>query len=113
MRDENVRAGFLFLAWAHWIWPPILTLVFLSGARLRSRRTAFFVLGTLICFGCLCVAGAITTRWQYDVTKSLSAGDQIAIIWIKAGVAAQCISFFFSMPFLYLLRREFGQRSVI
>jgi hypothetical protein len=29
------------------------------------------------------------------------------------GALAQCISFFFSMPFLYLLRREFVQRSVI
>ena len=97
------------------IWPLLLTLAFSVGTRIAGRRVAFVVLGTLICYGSLWVTQAFTSQWKYQVTKSLSAGDQIAMIWIKAGFAAQLISLFLAMPFLYWLRREFtgGSRQRI
>jgi hypothetical protein len=111
MRDDQFRQVSLFLAWAPMIWPLLLTLVFSIGVRIAGRRVAFVVLGTLICYGGLWVTQALTSQWKYGVAKSLSAGDQIAVIWIKAGLAAQLISFFLAMPFLYWLRREFTGAS--
>jgi hypothetical protein len=111
MRDDYVRQAFLLLAWAPRIWPLLLTLVFLVGARIPGRRVAYIVLGALICYGSLWITQVFTTEWRYEVSKSLSANDQITVIWIKAGVVAQLISFFVAMPFLYWLRRELSNVS--
>jgi hypothetical protein len=109
--DDHFRQALLFLGWAPRIWPLLLTLVFFAGIRIAGRRVAFIVLGTLICYGSLLVTQTFTSQWRYDVSKSLSASDQIAVVWIKAGVAAQLISFFLAMPFVYWLRREFTKVS--
>lgn len=89
----------------------LLTLVFLVGARIPGRRVAYIVLGALICYGSLWITQVFTTEWRYEVSKSLSANDQITVIWIKAGVVVQLISFFVAMPFLYWLRRELSNVS--
>ena len=111
MSDGHFRQALLFLAWAPRIWPFLLTLPLLARARIAGRRVAFIVLGSMICYGCLWVTQAFTTQWKYEVSRALSANDQIAVIWIKAGVAAQLIAFFLAMPFLYWLRREFAKVS--
>jgi hypothetical protein len=107
MRNDHFREVSLFLAWAPMIWPLLLTLMFSVSARISGRRVTFVVLGALICYGCLWVTQAFTSQWKYEVTKSLSADDQIAVIWVKSGLVAQLISLFLAMAFLYWLRRQF------
>lgn len=109
--NDDFRKALAFLTWAPRIWPLLLTMVFFAGARIAGRRIAFIVLGALLCYGSLWIAQTFTAQWRYDVSKSLSASDQTAIIWIKAGIAAQLISFFLAMPFVYWLRREFVKVS--
>jgi hypothetical protein len=111
MSDDHFRQTLLFLGWAPRIWPLLLTLMFFAGDRIAGRRVAFIVLGTLICYGSLWVTQAFATQWKYEVSKSLSASDQVAVIWIKAGLAAQLISFSLAMPCVYWLRREFTKVS--
>jgi hypothetical protein len=107
MRNNEFAQALVFLAWAPRIWPVLLSCAFLIGARIPGRRIAFVVLGVLICWGSLWLTQNFTENWTYSVTKSLSADEQTAVVWVKAGLAAQSISFIIAVPLLLWLRREF------